>query len=98
MIATTPANAGAPAEVPPTTSRPPLLDRNPFTQLPIEQTRYPSWPAEAFKDMSGTSRALSLGTPGPVCQLGFAKYRLLPPPPAVKAPADAVSFHTTSGM
>src|SRR5215467_1712755 len=97
-IATTPANAGAPAEVPPTTTKPPELERNPLTQLPPEQMRYPSWPPDAFKEMSGTSRALSLGTPAPVCQFGFAKYRLRPPPPAVNVPTDVVSFQTPSGM
>src|SRR6266850_7484894 len=71
IIATTPAKAGAPTEVPPTTVKPPPLDRNPLTQLPPEHIRYPSWAPDAFREMSGTSRALSLGTPLPVCQLGF---------------------------
>src|SRR5437773_2714681 len=52
---------------------PQLQERNPLTQLPPEQMRYPSWPPDAFNEMSGTSRALSLGTPTPVCQPGFGK-------------------------
>src|SRR2546427_93669 len=73
IMATTPAKAGAPTEVPPTTVKPPALDRNPLAQLPREHMRYPSWAPDAFREISGTSRAPSFGTPSPVCQLGFEK-------------------------
>ena len=45
----------------------------------------------AISAMSGTSRALSLGTPGPVWNEGFGKIWLAPPP---EAPVP--SFHTLS--
>src|SRR6266496_1827215 len=53
--------------------------------------------------MSGTSRLPSLGTPGPVCQLGFANSVLTPPPlaasePSVLAISAAVTFQAISGM
>jgi hypothetical protein len=75
----------------------------PVTQLPCEQTRYPSWSAEAFKEMSGTSRCPSAGIPDtPVCQLGLAKNVLVPPPLAEMPPpcksSMAVSFQVVSGM
>jgi len=36
--------------------------------------------AHAIIATSGMSRALSAGTPNPVCHPGFAKIALLPPP------------------
>src|ERR1700686_2904364 len=107
-----PANVGAPTEVPPTASRRlfsvlfVLLDRKPFAQLvtPVvplkkscEQTRYGSWPLEAFRAMSGTSRLPSPGTPVPLCHDGLEKIVLAPPPPALR-PLELVSFHVFSGM
>src|SRR5579871_252705 len=47
--------------------------------------------------MSGTSRALSSGTPGATCQAGFVK-KIEGPPPLARSPPAPVSFHTTSGM
>src|SRR5579871_405660 len=71
MRAATPANSGAPTEVPPNTAS----HCDPDPRLPplhadgsLVNTTYPSWSAEAEIEMSGTSRALSLGTPAPVCQ------------------------------
>src|SRR5262245_9334928 len=108
MIARIPANAGAPTEVPPTAFSPLPLSRNPFVQLGgfcwPGQKRNGSWAAEAFTEMSGTSRAPSLGTPGPVCQIGLGVKNLLtPPPPAENVGLDpwidrAVSFHAISGI
>jgi len=48
--------------------------------------------------MSGTWRALSLGTPDPTCQDGFAKKELAPPPDADGEPSIALSFQPISGI
>src|ERR1700722_9759540 len=90
-----PAIAGVEAEVPPT--------RNTYTSGPAPAAHSPSTaqmayalkfaPLEAKSETSGMSRALSAGTPGPVCQLGFGypthccdgagwPQLLGPPPPA----------------
>ncbi len=50
-----------------------------------------------MSETSGTERALSVGTPAPVCQVGLAKTTLAPPPPAAGSPG-ALSFQTFSGM
>src|SRR5882762_639127 len=47
--------------------------------------------------MSGMSRALSLGTLGPVCQYGF-ENRVLAPPTLDQKPGVIASFQTFSGM
>src|SRR5205823_2977314 len=54
---------------------------------------------DAVNDTSGTSRLPSAGTPGPVCQIGFA-YSLLAPPPLAPMgnPPPGGSFHDVSGM
>src|SRR5581483_4047675 len=55
-------------------------------------------------ETSGTSRAPSLGIPAtPLCQLGFAKKTLAPPPPANMVPVPQTepvqfAFHTSSGI
>src|SRR6185312_5481010 len=99
---TIPAKVGAPTDVPPTRLKLPALSRNPLVQFPCEHSRYPSWSAEAFRAMSGTSRFPSLGTPAPVCQLGLLKTELAPPPLAEKVPpwamSNVVSFQLVSGM
>ena len=58
-----------------------------------------------MKEMSGTSRAPSFGTPVPACHAGFAMLALAPPPPAAKPVEVAVpeivisvSFHAPSGI
>src|ERR1035437_9670619 len=53
---------------------------------------------DALKEMSGTSRALSAGTPGPVCQTGFENSVLAPPPVAAKRSCATVSFQDFLGM
>src|SRR5690242_883017 len=59
---------------------------------------------EALKEISGTSRAPSLGTPVPDCHAGLGITLLDPPPPAdrpVVMPLPRsmfVSFHATSGI
>ena len=58
---------------------------------------YPSWPAEAAREISGTLREPLFGTPRPVCHAGWPKTVLAPPPPAAGLP-DVLSFHTLSGM
>src|SRR6266699_2508394 len=99
MSATRPLNMGDPTDVPFTTKSEESASRNPLTQLPREQIRYPTW-SEADKATSGTSRTPSEGTPGPCCQVGFAKTELLPPPPpeSVVSANTSVSFQGTSGM
>src|SRR5690348_7985345 len=88
MMARIPAKDGAPKEVPPTADKPPLASRKPFTQLPAVQNSAGSWKLEAFKEISGTSRFPSFGTPGPVCQGAWAlvKIVLAPPPLAANPP------------
>src|ERR1700690_3287331 len=99
-MARIPAKDGAPAEVPPMPFRLLLLLalRKPLVQLPPLQVRYGSWALEALRAMSGTSRWPSLGTPGPVCQMGLAKMVLAPPPLASRVPAITVSFQDISGI
>src|SRR6476620_3802633 len=98
MSATMLAKVGAPTEVPPTTFRLPSEPLKPFTQLPWEQNRDGSMSTEALKETSGTSRALSFGTPGATCQDGFGKTVLRPPPVETRCPSKSVSFHAISGM
>src|ERR1700756_5876287 len=103
-MATIPAKAGAPNDVPPAALRPFGLvasfdaSRKPLTQLFWEHSRYPSWLGEAASATSGTSRAPSFGTPVPVCQLGFAKNALAPPPVALSELTAVVSFQVVSGI
>src|SRR5581483_8754293 len=97
-----PANVGAAAEVPPASATLPLLVY-PVVQLPCTQITYPSCSREEVNERSGTSRWPSAGIPvTPVCQLGFVKNVLAPPPPAAMPPpferAMAVSFQAVSGM
>lgn len=47
----------------------------PLTSAPMN-----TYGAHAIIATSGMSRALSTGTPGPVCHSGFAKIALWPPP------------------
>src|SRR6266849_8454628 len=107
-MATMPAKAGAPTEVPPTGDKFPVLSLNPLVQLvavePVaacEQTSKPSWFGEAVRETSGTSRWASAGVSA-VCHDGLAKTVLTPPPLAESpnpAAMDAVvSFHAISGM
>src|SRR5690242_20595660 len=96
MSATIPANAGAPAEVPPTMLNDVSDARNPSTQEPCEQVMYPSsGPGSPANDTSGTSRLPSAGTPVPVCHVGLTKLIAAPPP---VAPCTPSVFHATSGM
>jgi hypothetical protein len=114
MIATMPAIAGGPTDVPPTAASVSLAFRKPLVQVGencglakalkfSEQIKYASCSGEALKEMSGTSRAPSFGTPAPVCQAGFGIVELAPPPPADN-PTDVppttllVSFQAPSGM
>jgi hypothetical protein len=100
--ATRPANTGAPTEVPPKTVSVLSDALYPFTQLPWEQTRYPSWSGDAAKVTSGTSRLPSEGTPNPTCQAGLENILLTPPPLAESDPplaiSVAVSFQVVSGI
>src|SRR5690348_3776499 len=81
-----PAIAGVAADVPPNA-----------TILPLRYTRYPTFSADEVSDRSGTLRALSPGTPGPVCHAGLPKIVLDPPPPDAGSPG-ALSFHAASGI
>src|ERR1035437_1246976 len=58
---------------------------------------YPSGSGEGARAISGTLRAALFGTPRPVCQVGWAKTVLAPPPPAAGLPG-VLSFQTVSGM
>src|SRR5215470_15415364 len=98
MSATMLANDGAPTEVPPMALRLPSEPLKPFTQLPWEQIKDGSISTEALNETSGTSRALSFGTPGATCQDGFGKSILRPPPVEARCPSKRVSFHAISGM
>src|SRR5215831_3724850 len=82
-----PAKNGVPADVPPV-----------GTIVPVWTIRYGSWTPDAVNAMSGVWRALSFGTPGPVCHVGRAKTALIPPPPEFRNVPGAVSFQPTSGM
>ena len=86
IIAKMAVNVGADAEVPPTPVKHDpvgqlvdgvLESLNAVVQLvgsmSVEQTKYASWSGDALKEISGTSRLLSFGTPVPVCQIGFEK-------------------------
>ena len=79
-----PAQEGAPTEVPPTIAR-----------LPPVYVIKPSWLADAANATSGTSLALSAGTPAPVCQAGLAKKPLAPPPLEARSRV-VVSFQAVS--
>ena len=82
-----PAKNGVPADVPPV-----------GTMIPVSTIRYGSWTPDAVKATSGMWRALSFGTPGPVCHAGRAKTLLIPPPLEFRNVPGAVSFQPTSGM
>src|ERR1700730_1533103 len=113
IMATMPAKAGALTEVPPTAPKLPSLARNPAEQLvgfagvapkeAWEQINMESWFGDAVKEASGTSRWPSAGVMlFRLCQAGFEKTVLTPPPLAESpfpAATDAtVSFHAISGM
>src|ERR1700688_1674482 len=51
-----------------------------ITAVPLESAPMNTPGDHAIIPTSGTSRAESLGTPGPDCQAGFGKIRLAPPP------------------
>src|ERR1700728_3619721 len=96
-----PAIPGAAADVPPNTSNICWLQSPPAY---ARHATYPSCVAE-LSATSGTSRFPSVGTPVPVCQLGFAMYSLAPPPVADAVyvvgpfdPVDVGSFHAPSGI
>src|SRR5437764_4291443 len=85
--ASAPAKKGAPAEVPPA-----------FSRSPLYMTAYASCFHDAVSEMSGTWRALSSGTPGPVCHAGLVHSTLAPPPEAARPFTRVVlSFQAISG-
>src|SRR5512132_1998686 len=98
-MATIPANVGDPKDVPPAT---PAVEKalpgHEFPPTSVTQNRYPSCCGSAARAMSGTSRAPSLGTPVPVCQLGLENTMLAPPPPAESWLSKTVLFQVVSPM
>src|SRR5215471_6142137 len=67
-------------------------------KVPFAMVRYGSWSHEAANEMSGTSRALILGTPSALCHSGIGKITLAPPPEADSPWPWGVEFHTVSGI
>src|SRR5579871_5385609 len=76
MTVANPAHSGAPMLVPP------IQQEIAAVPLLLLAQKAPGDRGLAMSAISGTSRALSLGTPGPVWNEGLGKIWLAPPPDA----------------